>query len=672
MARRSVIVVLVAVVLMISGLSALASDRTVLAEMFGSTGCGYCPNACEALVELQEEKGTGELVVLYYHVSDAYATGECYARASYYGVGGIPHVEFDAVQDVIGAGSTIIDVYRPIVNSRLAVSSPIEIECSGSITAEGTRGTVEGWVTAKFKATDTVGLGDLRAQFVVYEEVSLSYPYTVRDMLAPETVTTLSAAGDSVVFTKNFSGVTNSTNDPLNMHIIVFIEDTSPQQIVQSAFMPDPYEFEMVADKVAEEIDYWGEATYTLLLQNTGTADDNLNVDFTNDFPGDPYNWVSLYCTPDGVCYMGAHSFFVPVGATETLYVHITDYNGTYQDIGTMTMSVESDATGLAKEIDFTAFCDLTSVLLVDDDGPMLYETYFQDALTDTGYPPYTWDCNTKGRPSATVLKSFYATFWTTASRDAMTIVAGDEQAMIDYLDAGGNLCLASMNYLSSRSSTNTFITDYLHIDSWTNDTSGFVMSGVAGDMVSDGMSLGILGGPFPVTESDSVTPASSDYVVFSADSGNKAVKISENGHKVVFLAFPFEGVNPVYAPPDNNRVLIDRIMAWFDFDETGVPDDGTPEFAKLTLSQNMPNPFNPITSIQFNVPSNAGRVELHVYNVSGRLVRTLVNDELAAGPHSVVWNGRDDDGRNLASGIYFAKLTAGDETAERKMALLK
>jgi thiol-disulfide isomerase/thioredoxin len=672
MTRRSVIVGLVAVVLMISAFSALASDRTVLAEMFGAVGCGYCPNAREALVELQAEKGTGELVVLYYHVSDGYATGETYARASYYGVGGIPHVEFDAVQDVIGASPTVIDIYRPIVNSRLAVPSPIEIECIGSIVTEGTRGTVGGWVTAKFKATDTVGVGDLRAQFVVYEDVSVEYPFTVRDMLAPETVTTLSAAGDSIEFTKYFSGVTNSTNDPLNMHIIVFIEDTSPQQIVQSALMPDPYDFEMVADKFAEEIDYWGEATYTLLLHNTGTSDDDLNVDFTTDFPGDPYNWVANYCSTDGVCYMGAHSFFVPAGVTETLYVHIMDYNGTHQDIGTMTISVESNSAGFTKEADFIAFCDLTSILLVDDDGPMLYETYFQDALTDTGYPPYTWDCNTKGRPSATLLKSFYATFWTTASADAMTIVADDELAMIEYLNAGGNLCLASMNYLSSRSSTNTFITDYLHIDSWTDDTSGFIMNGVAGDMISDGMALSLLSGPFPVSESDSVTPASGDDVIFSADSGHKAVKISEDGHKVVFLAFPFECVKPVYAPPDNNRVLIDRIMAWFDFDETGVPDDGAPDFAKLVLSQNMPNPFNPTTSIQFSVPSNAGRVELCVYNVSGRLVRTLVNDELTAGPHSVVWNGKNDDGRSLASGIYFAKLTAGDETAEKKMAFLK
>jgi len=611
------------------------------------------------------------LVVLYYHVSDVYETGETAARASYYGVGGIPHCEFDAVDEVIGAGGGVISTYRDIVDDRLAVSSPIEIECTGSIADEGARGTVGGWVTARFEATDTVGLGTLRAQFVIYEDVNASYPYTVRDMLPAETVTTLVNSGDYVEFTKYFSGVTNSTNNPLNMHIIVFIEDTSPQQIVQSTLMPDPYMFEMVVDTYAHEIDYWGDAVYTLLLQNTGTADDDLNVDFTTDFPGDPYNWIGQYCSPDGTCYMGPHSFFVPVGGTETLYVHITDYNGTLQDIGTLNVTVESSTAGFTKESEFIAFCDLTSVLLVDDDGPMYYETYFQEALTDTGYPPYTWDCNTQGRPSATFLKSFYATFWTTASRAATTIVAGDEQAMADYLDAGGNLCLASMNYLSSRTS-NSFITDYLHISSWTNDTSGFIMNGVTDDMVSDGMALGLLGGPFPLTESDSVVPMSGDDVIFTANSGDKAVKISEDGHKVVFLAFPFECVKSVATPPNNNRVLIDRIMAWFDFDETGVPDDGAPELTKLVLSQNTPNPFNPITSIQFSVPDNAGAVELHVYNVSGRLVRTLVNDELTAGPHSVVWDGRDNNGRSLASGVYFAKLTAGDETAEKKMALLK
>ena len=83
-------------------------------------------------------------------------------------------------------------------------------------------------------------------------------------------------------------------------------------------------------------------------------------------------------------------------------------------------------------------------------------------------------------------------------------------------------------------------------------------------------------------------------------------------------------------------------------------------------LSQNFPNPFNPETSIYFELPES-GMVDLSVYSVSGELVATLAHSEMAAGSHNVVF-----DGSNLSSGIYFYSLTAGNQTITRKMTLIK
>ncbi len=610
-----------------------------------------------------------DLVVLYYHVSDIYATGDTYQRASYYSVGGIPHTVFDGAQNVVGAGTTVGNTFGPIVESRLAVASPVEIDVSGTIVAEGTRGTVGGTIDVTFTATDVIGAGDLVAQFVIYEDVNASYPYTVRDMLMAETILEADLeVGEHVTFNKTFTGVTNSTDNPLNMHVVVFIEDQSPQQVINAAIMPDPYSFEMVATHHAEEIDFFGEAVYTVYCTNTGTADDTYTFDFTTDFPGDPYNWVSNYCTTDGICYMGATDIFVAAGDTETLTVHIIDYNGTLVDKGVTSLSMTSAANAMEQVSEFVAFCETPAILIVDDDGPMMYETYIQDALTDNGYYPYTLSPYTDGTPGLPQLTDYYAVFWTTASRDALTITAAAEDAMMGYLDAGGNLALLSMNYLSSRS-TNTFIEDYLHVTSWTNDTSGFIMTGVASDFISDGMSLGLLGGPIPYSESDSFETTSD--VIFTTGSGNKALKISENGHKIVFFAFPFEDIKTDDPDPNNQMTVAGKIMDWFDFDETGVEEPET-DFTKLALRQNTPNPFNPVTNIQFSVPANAGAVELSVYNVNGQLVRTLVDSEIEAGPHSVVWNGRDEGGRSVATGVYFARLVTAEETDVIKMALLK
>ena len=90
-------------------------------------------------------------------------------------------------------------------------------------------------------------------------------------------------------------------------------------------------------------------------------------------------------------------------------------------------------------------------------------------------------------------------------------------------------------------------------------------------------------------------------------------------------------------------------------------------------LDQNEPNPFNPTTTIRFRI-DEAGHVSLTVFSTSGARVRTLVDGTRVprAGGHEVVWDGRDDNGRSVASGVYFYRLEAGGIVSTRKMTMLK
>ncbi|UCF05611.1 MAG: T9SS type A sorting domain-containing protein [bacterium] len=90
-----------------------------------------------------------------------------------------------------------------------------------------------------------------------------------------------------------------------------------------------------------------------------------------------------------------------------------------------------------------------------------------------------------------------------------------------------------------------------------------------------------------------------------------------------------------------------------------------------LVLHQNFPNPFNPTTTIRFELPGT-GRVNVSIFAVDGRRVATLFDGKLPAGPHSLVWDGRDVLGRRTASGIYFYRVTAGLAGETRKMVLLR
>ena len=92
----------------------------------------------------------------------------------------------------------------------------------------------------------------------------------------------------------------------------------------------------------------------------------------------------------------------------------------------------------------------------------------------------------------------------------------------------------------------------------------------------------------------------------------------------------------------------------------------------RFSLANNYPNPFNPQTAIVFTLPKQAV-VRLRVYDVSGRLVRALIAGEAyEPGRHEVVWNGRDDAGRQAASGAYFYRLDAGESSETRRMVLIK
>ncbi len=100
--------------------------------------------------------------------------------------------------------------------------------------------------------------------------------------------------------------------------------------------------------------------------------------------------------------------------------------------------------------------------------------------------------------------------------------------------------------------------------------------------------------------------------------------------------------------------------------------DVGDAEFGSVTaLHQNYPNPFNPMTGIAFSL-AERGHARIAIYDVSGRLVRVLIDEDVDAGPGFVAWNGRDDGGRDVASGTYFARMSGGGIFTERKMVLMR
>ncbi|MFH2052547.1 MAG: FlgD immunoglobulin-like domain containing protein [bacterium] len=157
-----------------------------------------------------------------------------------------------------------------------------------------------------------------------------------------------------------------------------------------------------------------------------------------------------------------------------------------------------------------------------------------------------------------------------------------------------------------------------------------------------------------------------------------------------------YRGTSPDFVPCVNNLVRETAESSWFDpaaepwsfcYKTTavdlsgnesaagapggavGAADDGLPTRTELFAA--VPNPFNPTTTLSFAV-ATAGPVRLRIYDVSGRLVRTLVDEKRPVGRYQEVWDGRSTDGRPVASGVYLYRLRSGGVTECRRMLLLK
>jgi flagellar hook assembly protein FlgD len=107
----------------------------------------------------------------------------------------------------------------------------------------------------------------------------------------------------------------------------------------------------------------------------------------------------------------------------------------------------------------------------------------------------------------------------------------------------------------------------------------------------------------------------------------------------------------------------------------TGI-EQGSDSHLPLTfsLSQNYPNPFNPTTAISYQLKAIGSPIHttLKIYNILGQEVKTLVDEEQEAGHYTATWDGRNEDGASISSGIYFYRIEAGRFVQTRKMLLLR
>jgi len=139
---------------------------------------------------------------------------------------------------------------------------------------------------------------------------------------------------------------------------------------------------------------------------------------------------------------------------------------------------------------------------------------------------------------------------------------------------------------------------------------------------------------------------------------------ISADGHHWVAFSGEFGfALDPVFVSADEAGMIMKGAGR-------NTQNEQAPQRQPLSLAA-FPNPFNPSTTLRFNLP-DPGKVEIKVFDLRGALVRRLAAGVFTAGPHDIKWQGRDEHGRRVASGVYFVRMTTGRTAMTRRLVLVQ
>jgi hypothetical protein len=337
---------------------------------------------------------------------------------------------------------------------------------------------------------------------------------------------------------------------------------------------------------------------------------------------------------------------------------------------------------------------------------------YYREALAILGYEWEKYDVEVPSGtaqsegPDTMGYKYYNTIVWLTNEFDSFTFWTVDQQNVINWLNQAGSG--KERNFIVSG---NDWAYDMMAAG---NETLDFVTQWLAVDYIQDGLgtppadTLPILKdnpGSYTFMDDECVLFGGCPQIhyfdvlgVYGAATGAQVAALYEKtdstelpagvaythptlGYQTLALGFGIEFMMDSLDPSTGyfntgiaQRVnLMGNIMDYLGESPTTNPTDvPVVDGAKNMLSHAVPNPFNPVTKIAYSV-REAGPVSIEVYNVAGKVVRTLLQSELEAGATGyVVWDGTDDVGAKCASGVYFYRMTAPNFTESHKMVMLK
>lgn len=394
----------------------------------------------------------------------------------------------------------------------------------------------------------------------------------------------------------------------------------------------------------------------------------------------------------------------IATGLTGLSYVDSTVQGGIWYYYVLTAVDTMGNVSGYSDEVSMIAITLDQGILVIDESAnsrgnPPAWssdaqqDSFYSELFSDyrTAFYEYSWEIS---KPSITDLGPYSTVIWLDDDCLKSIFVDNKDYELIkEYIGYGGRFIMFSWAGLRSFRSLpynfypGSFVYDYLKI-SWAREDS---LSDFAGAFADDTASYPDLRTDTLKYISDwqgrlryanilNIRSVAEPLYYFDSDTNDAGfedricgLKYEGQDYKTAFFGFPL-----YYLEKEGAKGLVASLMR--DFGEPlGVEEEPSgilPE--RYVLSQNYPNPFNPATTIPFRV--NGSRFMVHspvhttlvIYNILGQKVRILVDEERLPGEYKVIWDGRDERGKEVASGIYFYQLKIKDYSETKKMVLLR
>ncbi len=340
--------------------------------------------------------------------------------------------------------------------------------------------------------------------------------------------------------------------------------------------------------------------------------------------------------------------------------------------LNTFYLNITVVESGYVYIVSFKILIGTPVILLVDDDEGKTYEVHYTKALEMKQIYSEMWDVSLNGSPTIDVLQRYESVIWFTGDDRDSTLTPEDQTAITAYLGQGGGLLITGQNIgdglvEKGTATDSAFYTDCLHAVLVSDSTKPTKISGVSGDPITNGLYLNFTssyGGAGNQTTPDVISLISPAETILEYVPGHTGAALryedETTGSRLVYLAFGFEGI--AGSAEDSAAKLMENILKWLAGRLTPVEEKLMESVVPKTyaLSQNYPNPFNPQTRIKYEL-HHAGKVVLKVYNIVGKKICTLVDEVKPAGLFEAVWDGRDNTGQRVASGVYLYQLEVQD-----------